>query len=82
METILLRAYIEPKQQDLGRTPSRSRVRHQRFHPRVDWVHPLSTVVFGESPYDSHLDLFLEEIKKANPPTGDKNLLLDARNFM
>ena len=37
-------------------------------------------MMYGESPL-SHLDLFLEEISKVNPPTRDAQRL-DARRFM
>jgi hypothetical protein len=64
----------------LGRTPGRSRefAINDSIHASTGYT-PFQ-LVFAESPH-SHLDLFLEEIKKTNPPTRDKNLL-DARNFM
>jgi hypothetical protein len=78
IETIL-RAYIEPRQQDWDEHLAAAEFAIN------DSVHALTgytpfQLVFGESPH-SHLDLFLEEITKTNPPTRDKNLL-DARNFM
>ena len=78
METIL-RAYIEPRQKDWDEHLAAAEFAiNDSVHASTGYT-PFQ-LICGESPM-SHLDLFLEEITKVNPPTRDKNRL-DARNFM
>ena len=78
METIL-RAYIEPRQLDWDEHLAAAEFAINDSEHASTGYTPFQ-LVYGESPM-SHLDLFLEEISQASPPSRDK-LRAEAHHFM